>query len=128
MKEEIIAWGKDLGISTKDIEIVLRKITGLSTSQLFLAQEISEGYIGEVRESFTRLSRGEPVQYVVSSAEFMGKEFFVDESVLIPRDDTEVLVKAVLQTSPSTPFLQGEEGTILIDIGTGSGIIPITLM
>lgn len=128
MKEETIAWGKDLGIAIKDIEIVLRKITGLSTSQLFLAQEISEEHIGEVRESFARLSRGEPIQYVVSSAEFMGKEFFVDERVLIPRDDTEVLVKTVLQTSPPIPFPQGEGSIVLIDVGTGSGIIPITLM
>lgn len=62
---------------------------------------------------------GRPLQYILGEWEFMGLPFFVGEGVLIPRNDTETLVEAVLEK-------QDEHG-ILLDIGTGSGCIPIAL-
>lgn len=69
----------------------------------------------------SELSQGKPLQYVTHKAYFYGHEFYVDERVLIPRPETEELVRAVLEYSKK------EKITSIIDIGTGSGCIPITL-
>jgi release factor glutamine methyltransferase len=68
-----------------------------------------------------RINSNEPLQYIFSEAWFYGRAFYVDSSVLIPRPETELLVEEVVTMSnPYTP------GTI-IDIGTGSGCIAVTL-
>jgi len=63
---------------------------------------------------------GEPLQYIRGRAEFYGREFFVDDRVLIPRPETELLVEKVLQLAP--------RGARVVDVGAGSGCIAITLM
>lgn len=68
-----------------------------------------------------RLGKGEPVQYVLGEAEFYGRCFSVDSSTLIPRPETEVLVSSVLSTFDETA------SPSILDIGTGSGCIAITL-
>lgn len=72
-----------------------------------------------------RAAAGEPIQYIVGEQEFFGKSFFVDPSVLIPRPETEILVEQVLLESDS---IWGSEGRVrMIDLGTGSGVIPVTI-
>lgn len=77
-----------------------------------------------------QLLRGVPVQYVLGFAWFYGLKFKVNNSVLIPRPETEELVEWVLQTvkvlSDYQQF-QPLENLNIIDIGTGSGCIPVTL-
>ena len=63
--------------------------------------------------------KGKPTQYITKHTEFYGREFAVSRDVLIPRPETELLVEAILKLKPA----QG----IIVDIGTGSGIIAITL-
>lgn len=64
----------------------------------------------------------QPLQYVIGSSEFYGREFRVDESVLVPRPETELLVDKCLEKIP------GEGGALVAaDIGTGSGAIAVTL-
>lgn len=67
-----------------------------------------------------RLLQQEPIQYILGQADFYGLKFKVSPDVLIPRPETEELVHWILETNQSI------EPTIL-DIGTGSGCIPITL-
>ncbi len=71
-----------------------------------------------------RLLLHEPVQYVLGSADFYGLKFKVDHSVLIPRQETEELVHCVLETLKEIPRLKGQH---LLDIGTGSGCIAVTI-
>ena len=69
-----------------------------------------------------RLNNHEPLQYILEEGEFYGRKFRVDQSVLIPRPETELLVKIVVD------HFQGIKQEIrLLDIGTGSGCIAITL-
>jgi release factor glutamine methyltransferase len=62
---------------------------------------------------------GEPIQYIRGRAEFYGRDFFVDDRVLIPRPETELLVEATLDRAP--------RGARVVDVGTGSGCIALTL-
>lgn len=86
------------------------------------------------------LKLGKPYQQILGETEFFGMKFFVDENVLIPRPETEELVELALALFPpkgrkplmsSNLFgnvpLSGDRGLTILDIGTGSGIIPIVL-
>jgi release factor glutamine methyltransferase len=64
-----------------------------------------------------------PLQYITGHQEFMSLDFFVNPAVLIPRQDTEILVEAVLEHAKKL-----KDGTVeILDIGTGSGCIAISL-
>ena len=62
-----------------------------------------------------------PLQYITNIQEFMGLEFYVDENVLIPRSDTEILVEEVINSIDKTKSIK------LLDMCTGSGVIAVTL-
>src|SRR6185312_7384556 len=62
--------------------------------------------------------KGKPTQYITTRQEFFGREFIVSRDVLIPRPETELLVEEVLKLRP---------GGTIVDVGTGSGIIAVTL-
>lgn len=101
------------------VRIVAEDVFG--TSNLKHNQELSdvdEAYFKEIQK---QLLSGRPLQYVLGKADFYGYSFHVNEHVLIPRLDTEELVHLVLETLPVEKKLQG------LDIGTGSGCIPIVL-
>ena len=79
-------------------------------------QEKMQTYRGMIAKRASRI----PLQQILGSQEFMGLEFYVNEHVLIPRQDTETLVELVLQEQ------QGREKKLL-DLCTGSGCIAISL-
>lgn len=76
-----------------------------------------------LEHGIARLATGEPWQYILGEAEFMGRRFAVDNRVLIPRPETELLVEWMLACAP---LWQISRPTI-IDVGTGSGCIVIML-
>lgn len=71
----------------------------------------------------TRINEGQPVQYVTGEAWFLGKKFKVDSGVLIPRPETEELVEEALLYLRQRPG----ELTQVVDVGTGSGCIAVSL-
>jgi len=72
-------------------------------------------------ELIKRRANNEPIEYITNSASFYGKEFYVDNNVLIPRPETEILVDLVVSTC------KGIKRPRIVEIGTGSGIISIVL-
>src|SRR5438876_5136614 len=72
-----------------------------------------------------RRSRGEPIAYLTGHKEFYGLDFLIDKRVLIPRPETELLVEAALNACRK--MLDAGRTPIVADIGTSSGIIPVTL-
>lgn len=64
---------------------------------------------------------GVPVQYIICNQEFMGLDFYVEEGVLIPRPDTEILIEKILDS------IDQSEKYNIVDIGTGSGAITVSL-
>src|SRR5690554_6933830 len=74
----------------------------------------------ELERAMLQLLEGKPIQYIIQSAPFYGREFKVDSSVLIPRNETEELVHLIIGENKN-------ERMKIMDIGTGSGCIAITL-
>ena len=77
----------------------------------------------ELEQFARRLINGEPFQYIVQRAHFYGRHFYVDPRVLIPRPETEEMVEFTLHWLNE----RGKKDARIVDIGTGSGIIAITL-
>ncbi len=78
-------------------------------------------YKGDYKQALDRLKKGEPVQYIIGNVDFYGYELKVNKNVLIPRRETEELVEEVIERSKR--FLN----PTIIDVGTGSGAIAISL-
>ena len=91
----------------------------------FAHQELLISDEEELQEITSELKTGKPYQQILGHTEFYGKKFFVDENVLIPRPETEELVELAINKIRDSRFEILDFK--ILDIGTGSGIIPITL-
>lgn len=105
--------------------LMMECITRKNKTEQHLQKEstLTDQQILVLNKAFTRLSSGEPIQYITGEAWFMGFNFRVTKDVLIPRPETEELVDWIIQST--MPF-QNKKISVL-DIGTGSGCIPISL-
>lgn len=103
---------------------LLESLTGINRSSLRLQAEfvLRADTIQTLDSHLQRLLKHEPLQYVLGESWFCGLKFFVDERVLIPRPETEELVEWVISHC-KFPVDQ----LSILDIGTGSGCIPISL-
>ena len=106
-----------------EAELLLEKAAGLNRTALFLRSEesLSDEVLAVYEGFLSEREQGRPTQYILGEWEFMGLPFHVGEGVLIPRGDTEVLVETILEKQQSEPLRS------ILDIGTGSGCIPISL-
>ncbi|WP_274473158.1 MULTISPECIES: peptide chain release factor N(5)-glutamine methyltransferase [unclassified Paenibacillus] len=108
------------------VELLLQHLLGCSRTELLF--RFQEQFPAELADSWRQLverkAAGEPVQYITGEQDFYGLPFAVSPAVLIPRPETELLVEALLHEG-SRLFPQG--APLLADVGTGSGIIPVTV-
>ncbi len=84
-------------------------------------QEVSADEWARVESVISRRVAHEPLQYILGSQEFCGLDFTVNSAVLIPRPETELLVQEALKEGGFV------EGSVLVDVGTGSGCIAVTV-
>lgn len=121
--------------------LLLEKVCGLSRTDILMADSLSARFPTDeaachakrIEQAVQRLLAGEPVQYVLGEADFCGNTFHVAPGVLIPRPETEELVEWTTETirekytSPVPPTGEVRRGLSILDIGTGSGCIAISL-
>lgn len=110
-------------------EILFQHVAKQSRTDFFLSmrKEVDPATVERFRALVERHAKeGVPIQHLVGSAPFYGRDFYVNSDVLIPRFETEELVERSLQTIRTS--LRGEDSPLLVaDLGTGSGVIAITL-
>lgn len=106
---------------------VFEKVTGSKRLERRLDRnnELEEIYFTQLQNLLQELLKHKPVQYVLQEAWFYKRKFFVDENVLIPRPETEELVEWIINDVGLNSHYS--KPTNIIDIGTGSGCIPISL-
>ncbi|PQJ83001.1 peptide chain release factor N(5)-glutamine methyltransferase [Polaribacter glomeratus] len=89
--------------------------------------EIKNTHISTLNTALKRLKNQEPIQYIIGNTEFYGYPFLVDENTLIPRPETEELVEWILEETKKLQSIKGSIPLHILDIGTGTGCIPIAL-
>ncbi len=118
--------------SAKLYSIFLYEKTGFDTFQQrrFAHQELLISDEEDLKEILQELKKGKPYQQILGYTEFYGNRFLVDENVLIPRPETEELLEIAIskiKNISASTSLNATKKLKILDIGTGSGIIPITL-
>ena len=103
--------------------IALEYVTSISKIEYILQkeEEISEEKLIKLKFILEKLTKNKPVQYITKKAYFYGLNFYVNEKVLIPRQETNELVDWVIMSVTHSKPIK------ILDIGTGSGCIAITL-
>lgn len=125
--EQLIQYGKqylekykinDIGLI---VRILLAKVLKIEKEKLIIIKdnEVNEEKQIEYLKKLKDIADGKPLQYITNNQEFMKLNFYVDENVLIPQPDTEVLVEEVIKLSKA--------GSKMLDMCTGSGAIAIAL-
>lgn len=104
-------------------ELLLSSILKCKRLDLYLKfdRPLSDDEKNKYREYMSRRANREPVQYIIGEVEFYGLQFKVNKNVLIPRQETETLIDSILNKCRDKSNLK------ILDIGTGSGNIAITL-
>lgn len=126
----ILSWTgqyfRDKGVATPrlDAEVLLSHILGRDRLYLYLNydQPLEPAELAAFREAVKQRALRVPVAYITGHKEFMGLDFIVTSDVLVPRPDTEVLVEAALAR------LAGVSTPVVLDLGTGSGAIIVSLL
>lgn len=125
---ELLAWGRDrlrraaVDAAPREAGLLLARALGRDEAFVLAGEERTVGAAPEARyrDWIGRRTSGEPVAYLLGTREFWGREFEVDDRVLIPRPESEHLIEHALA-------LKLPERPRILDIGTGSGCLAISL-
>ncbi|NMC56578.1 MAG: peptide chain release factor N(5)-glutamine methyltransferase [Eubacteriaceae bacterium] len=121
---DILSKGKsEINMPLLDAQIILCHVTDRDKAYLIAHSDeiLTELGRDEFFDYINKRASGCPIAYLTGKKEFMGLEFFVDENVLIPRDDTEILVNCVLD------FAKQYKNPKILNIGVGSGCIEVAI-
>ena len=105
--------------------MLMEKIAGIDRLHALMGDDSTKR--DELLNAAKRIAKGEPVQYVIGEAEFCGLHFVVKPDVLIPRPETEELVNHLMADVKGERGKVKAEGLKILDIGTGSGCIAVSL-
>ena len=127
---DIVQWGreyfasKQIDEARRTIELMVCSVLSIRRLELYTDHErpLSKDELAQLRLMVQRRIKHEPLQYILGTADFFGLTFDVNPAVLIPRPETEILVDRLLRD------VRADSGPkSCLDIGTGSGIIPVTV-
>lgn len=118
--------GRQYGNPILEATLLLGKLLKVDKVYIYTHgdEEVPDFVVDKFFEMIDRRKEGYPIQYIINEKEFMGLDFYVEEGVLIPRPDTEILVEYVLDYIDK---VYGKEKIDLLDIGIGSGAIGISI-
>ncbi len=117
-------WKKDYLLDDILIDKIILKNLNISKNNLFLMSEIEDSE--NILKDFEKYKSWYPIEYILWEAEFYSLKFFVDNRVLIPRNDTEILVSQVVESLKNKD--KSNDKMVLIDVWTWSSCIPISIL
>lgn len=120
--QEIVKILTDTGIEQNEanieVKLLIEHFAGYSTKDIILGKKLDSAKLELVKEkALQRAKTKEPIQHIIGFADFMGEKFIVNPSVLIPRDETEILVRKAID------IINENDLKMALDVGTGSGCI-----
>lgn len=118
--------GRQYGNPVLEATLLLGKLLKVDRVYIYTHghEEVPDFIVDKYFEMIDRRRAGYPIQYIIKEREFMGLDFYVEEGVLIPRPDTEILVEYVLEYIDKN---YGQQEVEVLDIGIGSGAIGISI-
>ena len=107
-----------------DSELLLSKVLNKNREYMFLnhTETLNNEHLEKFKVLLNRRKKKEPLAYILNHKEFWKNSFFIDNNVLIPRPDTEILIEEILK------LYHKDRNLSVLDIGTGSGCIIISLL
>lgn len=120
--EDIVKILTDAGIkkneATIEVKMLIEHFANYTVSDLIMGKKLDSEKLKIVEEKARqRAKTREPIQHIIGFADFMGEKFIVNPSVLIPRDETEILVRKAIE------IINKNDLKAALDVGTGSGCI-----
>lgn len=120
--EDIVKILTDAGIekneATIEVKMLIEHFANYTVSDLIMGKKLDSEKLKIVEEKARqRAKTREPIQHIIGFADFMGEKFIVNPSVLIPRDETEILVRKAIE------IININDLKVALDVGTGSGCI-----
>lgn len=119
LREKVLSYLSRVDESEAKADWIFTEILGVKRSELTNIKTVTMEQNNKILSIAKRVANGEPLQYVCEKAYFYGRAFYVDENVLIPRQDTEILVEKALEYV--------KDDSRILDVCTGSGCIGITV-
>ena len=114
----LIDAGIEKNEANAEVKLLLEHFCNFKTIDILFGKKLDTSKLNLVKEKvLERIRTGNPVQYIIGFADFMGEKFIVNKNVLIPRDETEILVTKAIEIALKTNSKK------ILDIGTGSGCI-----
>lgn len=122
MIHEIVKILTDSGIEPNEanveVKLLIEHFCGYTVADIIMGKRLDSKKLDIVREkAILRANTRQPIQHIIGFADFMGEKFIVNPSVLIPRDETEILVRKAIEIINKNKF------KMALDVGTGSGCI-----
>ena len=120
--QEILKILTDSGIepneANTEVKMLLEHFANYGVKDIIMGNKLTDEKLGIVKEKAElRAKTRQPIQHIIGFADFMGEKFIVNQSVLIPRDETEILVRKAIEIINENNF------KMALDVGTGSGCI-----
>ena len=121
--DKYLKQGFDFDEARSEVDFALDALFNYSYKDFMLGKVLEKWQLTKIDRVFDeRVMTHKPIQQIIGQAFFYKRKFFVNENTLIPRPETELLVEKVLDLS------QNYENPKVLDIGTGTGCIPISLV
>ena len=118
----LIDAGIEKNEANAEVKLLLEHFCNFKTIDILFGKKLDTSKLNLVKEKvLERIRTGNPVQYIIGFADFMGEKFIVNKNVLIPRDETEILVTKAIEIALKTNSKK------ILDIGTGSGCIACSI-
>ena len=120
-----LLYSEDQSIPISEKKILLKYVLNKSDEEINISFDVYLKYseLHQYKELILRRKKSEPIAYIINKKDFWKDTFFVDNSVLIPRPDSEIIIETAIKYFPNQ-----NESLKILDFGTGSGCLIISLL